>query len=106
MAVPFQRAAQSLTTSLNQETIRFYYCTIRNFLNFLGAQYPQAHSLQQLRRDPHILAWFTSLRSHQPPLATVTYTIHLFHLRRLLEELEFSRRVASTSSKPILLGTR
>ena len=90
MAALFQRAAQSLTTSLNQETIRFYHCTIRNFLNFLGAQYPQAHSLQQLRRDPHILAWFTSLRSHQPPLATVTYTIHLFHLRRLLEELAWT----------------
>ena len=90
MAALFQSAAQSLTASLNQETIRFYYCTIRNFLNFLSAQYPQVHSLQQLRRDPHILAWFTSLRSHQPPLATVTYTIHLFHLRRLLEELAWT----------------
>ena len=47
LAALFQRAAQSLTASLNQETIRFYHCTIRNFLNFLGAQYPQAHSLQQ-----------------------------------------------------------
>ena len=43
-----------------------------------------------MRRDPHILAWFTSLRSHQPPLATVTYTIHLFHLRRMLEELAWT----------------
>ena len=59
LAALFQRAAQSLTTSLNQEAIRFYYGTIRNFLNFLGAQYPQVQSLQQLRRDPHILAWFT-----------------------------------------------
>jgi hypothetical protein len=48
------------------------------------------HSLQQLRRDPHILTWFTSLRSHQPPLATVTYAIHLFHLRRMLEELAWT----------------
>jgi site-specific recombinase XerD len=92
----FQSAAQSLTTSLNPETIRFYYGTIRNFLNFLGAQYPQVQSLHQLRRDPHILAWFTSLRSHQPPLATVTYTIRLFHLRRMLEEL------AWTEGLPIL----
>jgi len=90
MAALFQRAAQSLTTSLNQETIRFYYCTIRNFLNFLGAQYPKVQSLQQLHRDPHILAWFTYLRSHQPPLATVTYTIHLFHLRRMFEELAWT----------------
>jgi len=86
----FQRAAQSLTTSLNQETIRFYYGTIRNFLNFLGAQYPQVQVLQHLRRDPHILAWFAYLRSHQPPLATVTHIIHLFHLRRMLEELAWT----------------
>ena len=39
--------------------MRFYSCTIRNFLNFLGAQYPQVQSLHQLRRDPHILVWFT-----------------------------------------------
>src|ERR1700688_3517885 len=90
MAALFQSAAQSLTASLNQETIRFYYCTIRNFLNFLSAQYPQVHSLQQLRRDPHILAWFASLRSHQPSLATITYTIRLYHLRRMLEELAWT----------------
>jgi hypothetical protein len=52
--------------------------------------YPHVQSLQHLRRDPHILAWFTSLRSHQPPLATVTYSIHLFHLRRMLEELAWT----------------
>ena len=92
----FQRAAQSLTTSLNQEAFRFYYGTIRNFLNFLDAQYPQVQSLPQLCRDPHILAWFTYLRSHHPPLATKTYTIHLFHLRRMLEEL------AWTEDLPIL----
>jgi len=90
LAALFQGAAQSLTTSLNQEAIRFYYCTVRNFLNFLSLHYPQVQSLHQLRRDPHILAWFTSLRSRRPPLATVTYTIHLFHLRRMLEELAWT----------------
>lgn len=82
----FQRAAQSLTTSLNHDAFRFYNGTIRNFLNFLGAQYPQVQSLKQLRRDPHILAWFAFLRSHRPPLATITYTTHLVHLRCMLEE--------------------
>ena len=86
----FRRAAQSLTSAGGQEAFRFYYGTIRNFLNFLTAQYPQVQSLQQLRRDPHILDWFTSLHSHQPPLATITYTIHLFHLRRMLEELAWT----------------
>jgi site-specific recombinase XerD len=87
----FQSAAQSVTTALNQDAFRFYYCTIRNFLNFLQTQYPQVQSLQQLQRDPHIVGWFTSLRSHQPPLATITYTIHLFHLRRMLEELAWTQ---------------
>ena len=64
-----QSAAQSLTTSsLNQEAFRFYYGTIRNFLNFLGTQYPQVHSLQQLCRDPHILGWFASLRWVSGPI--------------------------------------
>ena len=90
MAALFQRAAQSLTTSLNREAIRFYSGTIRKFLSFLDAQYPQAQSLHDLRRDPHTLAWFAYLRSHQPPLATITYTIHLFHLRRMLEELAWT----------------
>jgi site-specific recombinase XerD len=90
LAAMFQGAARSLTTSLNQDAFRFYSGTIRNFLNFLGAQYPQVQSLHQLRRDPHILAWFTCLRSRQPSLATITYRIHLFHLRRMLEELAWT----------------
>lgn len=96
LAASFQTAALSLTTSLNREAMRFYSCTVRNFLAFLGTEYPQVQSLQQRRRDPHILAWFASLRAHQPPLATITYTIHLFHLRRLFEEL------AWTEDLPIL----
>ena len=90
LAALFQHAAQSLTTSLSKDALRFYYGTIRNFLSFLGSQYPNVQSLQQLRRDPHILAWFASLRSHQPPLATITYTIRLYHLRRMLEELAWT----------------
>jgi hypothetical protein len=93
LAVLFQHAAQSLTTSLNHEALRFYIGTIRNFLDFLGSRYPQLHTLQQLRRDPHILAWFAYLRSRQPPLATITYSIHLFHLRRIFEELAWTEDI-------------
>jgi len=89
----FQRTAQSLTTSLNHDAFRFYNGTIRNFLNFLGVQYPQVQSLEQLRRDPHILAWFTFLRSRQPPLATITYSFHIFHLRSILEELAWTENI-------------
>jgi integrase len=90
LAALFQRAAQSLTTPLNHDAFRFYNGTIRNFLNFLGAHFPQVQSLEQLRRDPHILAWLTALRSRQPPLATITYSIHLTHLRCMLEELAWT----------------
>jgi integrase len=65
-------------------------------LDFLGCHYPQVQSLQQLRRDPHALAWFSYLRSRQPTLDTITYNIHLYHLRRMLEEL------AWTEDLPIL----
>jgi len=90
LAALFQRAAQSLTISLNHDAFRFYNGTIRNFLNFLGAQYPQVQSVTQLRRDPHILAWLTGLRSRQPPLATITYYTHLTHLRCMLQELAWT----------------
>ena len=93
LAALFQSTAQSLTTSLKEDTIRFYHGTIRNFLNFLGAQYPEVQSLEQLRRDPHILAWFNSLRCHQPPPATITYSIRVFHLRRMLEELAWTEEL-------------
>ena len=105
LAPSFQRAAQSLTTSLNRDAFRFYYGTIRNFLTFLGAQYPQVQSLQQLRRDPHILAWFASLRSHQPSLATITYTIHLYHLRRMLEELAWTEELPGLTRLILLQDT-
>ena len=91
LAALFEGAARSVTTSHNQDGFRFYYGTVRNFLNFLGTEYPQVQSLQQLQRDPHILAWLSHLRAHQPQLATITYTLHLFHLRRMLEELAWTQ---------------
>lgn len=98
LAASFQRAAQSLTTALSKDAFRFYLGTIRNFLNFLDCQYPHVQSLNQLHRDPHILAWFTSLRSHQPPLATITYTIRLYHLRRMLEEMAWTEDLPRLTS--------
>jgi hypothetical protein len=106
----FQRATQSLTSFLNQDALRFYYGTIRNLLNLLGVQYPQAAppaiASRSARPD-----WFTSLRSHQPPLATITYTIHLFHLPRPLTvdqdqiiQQELLRRDERNSNAFLLLG--
>jgi integrase len=93
LAALFQRAAESLTTSLTADSAHYYQATARHFLNYLDAQHPRARSLRQLRRDPHILDWLTLLRSHQPPLSKVTYAHHLIRLRRILEELAWTKGI-------------
>jgi hypothetical protein len=93
MAALFRRAAESLTTSLTVDSAHYYQCTGRHFLNYLDAQHPRVRSLRQLRRDPHILDWLTLLRSHQPPLAKQTYAHYVIRLRRILEELAWTKGV-------------
>jgi site-specific recombinase XerD len=60
---------------------------------YLGAQYPEVRSLDQLRRDPHLLGWLAFLRSHNPPLAPRTRARSVIHLRRMLEELAWTRQI-------------
>jgi integrase len=93
LAALFQRAAESLTTSLSTDSAHYYQCTARHFLNYLDKQHPRARSLQQLRRDPHILDWLTLLRSRHPPLSKVTIGHHVIRLRRILEELAWSKQI-------------
>jgi len=93
MAALFRRAAESLTTSLTVDSAHYYQCTGRHFLNYLDAQHPRVRSLGQLRRDPHILDWLILLRSHQPPLAKQTYAHYVIRLRRILEELAWTKGV-------------
>jgi site-specific recombinase XerD len=81
------RAVDSLSAALNPETIRHYRGTIRKFLTYLGVAHPQVGSLDQLRRDPHILGWMACLRSQTPPLATASYSNQLIDLRSLFQEL-------------------
>ena len=93
MASLFRRAAESLTTSLGAESAHFYQCTGRHFLNYLDARYPRVRSLGQLRRDPHILDWFALLHSRLPPLAKQTYAHYVIRLRRIFEELAWTKAV-------------
>lgn len=93
MAPLFRRAAESLTTSLTADSAHFYQCTGRHFLNYLDAQHRRVRSLRQLRRDPRILDWLTLLRSHQPPLAKQTYAHYVIRLRRIREELAWTKGV-------------
>ncbi len=87
LADSFERAVASLGAALNPETIRHYRGTVRSFLTYLGATYPDVSSLTQLRRDPHILGWMARRRSQMPPLTTNSYINVLIALRWTLHEL-------------------
>jgi hypothetical protein len=82
LALQFRRAVESLTAAQVWDSARQYRGTARDFLIYLGENHPAVGSLNQLRRDPHILGWFTHLRS----LAPAVYISRLMHLRCILEE--------------------
>ena len=89
----FGPAAESVTTSLGDSSVTAYRCTVRHFLIYLGARHPAVHSLDQLRRDPHILGWLALLRSQNPPLATITRANYVIYLRCMLEELAWTQQL-------------
>ena len=89
----FRPAAESVTTSLGDSSVTAYRGTARHFLTYLGAQYPEVRSLDQLRRDPHILGWLALLRSHNPPLAAITRANYVIYLRCMLEELAWTQQL-------------
>jgi len=89
----FRPAAESVTTSLSDASVTSYRGTVRHFLNYLGAQYPDVYTLDQLRRDPHILGWLALLRSQNPPLATITRANRVIYLRRMLQELAWTQQL-------------
>jgi len=90
LAALFAGAVDSLGAALAPASVRLYRGTARNFLTYLGTDHPQVTSLEQLRRDPHILGWMAKLRSRIPPLAPVTYINRLIFLRGILQELAAS----------------
>ena len=93
LADAFDRAVESLGAALNPGTTRHYRGTVRNFLSYLGTDYPEVSSLDQLRRDPHILGWMSRLRSQTPPLATASYINLLIALRCIFHELAWTNEL-------------
>jgi len=87
LADSFDRAIASLGAALTPETIRHYRGTVRSFLTYLGATYPDVSSLAQLRRDPHVLGWMSCRRSQTPALTTNSYINLLIALRWTFHEL-------------------
>jgi site-specific recombinase XerD len=88
-----QRAVDSLGAALSPESIRHYRGTVRNFLSYLGNAHPEVNSLEQLRREPHLLGWMSHLRSQTPPLATSSFINRLIALRPLLIELAWTEQL-------------
>ena len=89
LALPFQRAVESVTAAQVWDSARQYRGTARDFLIYLGENHPDVASLSELRRDPHILGWFTHLRS----LAPAVYISRLMRLRCILEELAWTAQI-------------
>jgi site-specific recombinase XerD len=93
LADVFWRAVDSIAVSLSPDTVRGYRATTRSFLRYLGTHHPQIHSLEQLRRDPHILGWLAHLRSQTPPIVLATHVNNVVRLRHILEELAWSEQM-------------
>jgi len=93
LAPIFERAVDSLCASLHPDTTRHYRGTARNFLGYLGAEYPTVISLDQLRRESHILGWMSRLRAQSPPLVTASYINLLIALRRIFNELAWPEQL-------------
>ena len=94
----FQRAIDSLTAALAPASVRQYRAVARCFLIYLGDQHPVIRSLDQLRRDPHILGWLALLRSQIPPLATITRANYVIYLRACWENSP-----GPSNSQPLLI---
>ncbi|MEO8596655.1 MAG: tyrosine-type recombinase/integrase [Candidatus Solibacter sp.] len=83
----FFTAIESVTSSLGASSKGRYRTTVAYFLRYLGRHHPSVQTLDQLRRDPHFLGWFTWLSSQKPPLVKSTRCLHVVTLRRVIEEL-------------------
>jgi site-specific recombinase XerD len=83
----FQAHIQTLALTLRPGTVAGYRGAAQRFLSDLRAAFPQVRQLPELRRDPHLLAWFRGLCEQQPPLCHQTRRNYLLCLRRLLNDL-------------------
>jgi site-specific recombinase XerD len=78
---------QMLATTRRPKTVKCYRYCAHNFLAYLHATFPHLHKLSQLRRDPHLLAWFRFLCQQYPSPGNRTRHLHLLTVRRLLRDL-------------------
>jgi site-specific recombinase XerD len=78
---------QVLTTTRRPKTVKCYRYCAHNFLAYVHTTFPRLRKLSQLRRDPHLLAWFRFLCQQYPSPGNRTRHLHLLTVRRLLRDL-------------------
>jgi site-specific recombinase XerD len=78
---------QMLVTTRRPKTVKCYRYCAHNFLAYLHTTFPRLHKLSQLRRDPHLVAWFRFLCQQYPSPGNRTRHLHLLTVRRLLRDL-------------------
>jgi integrase len=76
-----------LALTLRPNSVKGYRTAARRFLRYLRSAFPLVRRPGELRRDPHFIGWFTSLREQQPPLSNRMCWLYLLLLRRLLHDL-------------------
>ncbi len=81
-----------LATTLRPSTARQYAYTARLFLAFVHGKFPELRNPDELRRDPHVLAfldflWRRCVRHSDKPWAAVTRAAHIIRLRKLFDLL-------------------
>jgi len=77
----------TLALTLRPNSLTDYRCAAGRFLTWLHTAFPRVCRPSQLRRDPHLLAWFRHLCERQPPLSNQTRRCYLLCLRRMLDDL-------------------
>jgi integrase len=81
-----------LATTLRPATVRQYVYTLRSFMAYLRARFPDVRRADRLRRDPHVLGWLEYLwtrrvRRSDKPLLAVSRAGHVIRLRKLFDLL-------------------
>jgi len=87
MGAILEAQVQILATTRRPKTVKCYRYCAHNFLAYLHTTFPHLHKLSQLRRDPHLLAWFRFLCQQYPSPGNRTRHLHLLIVRRLLRDL-------------------
>lgn len=77
----------NLSATLRPSTLAYYRVHANEFARYLHHGYPEVEAPDQLKRNPHILAWLRSLAEKNPPLANGSRLQAIFCIRRLLNDL-------------------